>query len=380
MRLPLMLRRCWSAWRLAPAVVLAAAGCARDAGPIVIGLAGPMNDVLGAAELHAARLAINQINAAGGINGRTLRLRVADDSGTEGGAVLAAQALHDDPTVVAVVGHVTSGATIAATPVYAGGGTPVAVISPSASSPELSGISPYVFRVCPSDASYGPALARFAWDRLGARRAGVLYLNDDYGRGVRETFGSEFTRLGGVVVEEDPFLPTTRSVEPYLSRMRAAGIDVLMLGSDVPGGELVLRQLRALDLRWPVVGSDALVGIEADGSLAAGVHLAAAYLPDRPGDQNAAFVLDYFRATRGERPNDVAGLTYDAVRLVTRAVTAVGPNRAAIRAFLASVGRERPAFDGVTGPIAFDSSGDVPAKPVIMAVVRGGRLVSESAE
>ena len=375
-----MLRRLRLVWCLVPAAALGATGCARDAGSIVIGLAGPMSDPLGVAELHAARLAVDQINANGGIRGRNLRLHVVDDSGTENGAVLAAQALYDDPGVAAVVGHLTSGASIAAAHVYGGGGRPVSMVSPTASSPELSGINPYTFRVCPSDLSYGPALARYAWGRLGARRAGVVYLNDDYGRGVRQAFANEFTRLGGVVVEQDPFLLTTRSLEPYLSRMRVAGVTVLVLAADVPGAELALRDLQRLGLRWAVVGSDATVGIEADGPLAEGVHLSTAYLSDRPGEKNAAFVVDYFRATKGERPNDVAGLTYDAVQLVAQALETAGSDRRAIRDYLASVGDLQPAFQGVTGPIAFDSSGDVPAKPVTMAVVRAGRLVAEAAQ
>jgi branched-chain amino acid transport system substrate-binding protein len=380
MVLPLMPHRVRSVWRLAPAIALAALGCARDTGQIVIGLAGPMGDPLGVAELRAARVAVDQINSSGGIGGRTLRLRVADDSGTENGAVAAAQRLHDDPAVVAVVGHVMSGAMIAAAPVYGSGGEPVPVVSPTASSPGLSGISPYVFRVCPSEVSYGPALARFAYHRIGARRIAILYLNDDYGRGVRRAFAEEFTRLGGVVVEEDPFLATTPTVEPYLSRMRAGGVNALMLGADVAGAELVLRDLRSLGLRWPVIGSDAMVGIQANRALSEGVYVSTAYLPDSPGVKNAGFVLEYFRATKGERPNDVAGLTFDAVQLLAQALAAVGPDRRAIRDYLASVGGQQPTFEGVTGPIAFDSSGDVPTKPVTMAVVRGGRLVAETSE
>src|SRR3989449_11342862 len=103
------------------------------------------------------------------------------------------------------------------------------MISPSASSPDLSGISPYVFRVCPSDLQHGPQLARFAWHTLGARRAGIIYLNSDYGRGVRRTFAAEFARLGGIVLEADPYIPATASLEPYLSRMRRGGADVLLL-------------------------------------------------------------------------------------------------------------------------------------------------------
>ncbi len=366
---------------LLSAATLFPAACVRETGPIVIGLAGPMQDPLGVSELRAAHFAIDQINQRGGVRGgRKLRLRVVDDSGTENGAVLAAQELYNDASVVAVVGHITSGTSIAAARVYGAGNDPIPMVSPTASSPELSGISRYTFRVCPSDLSHGPALARFARQRLGARRAGVLYLNDDYGRGVRQAFAAEFTRLGGVVVEEDPFLPTTTSLEPYFTRMKRSGVDLLMLATDVPGAEQALRELRRQGLQWPVVGSDALVGIEAAGPLAEGIHISSAYLPDRQGDKNAMFVVDFFRATQGQRPNDVAGLTTDVFQLLAAGLDAVGPDRRAIRDYLASVGTQRPAFEGITGRIAFDSSGDVRGKPLTIATVHGGRLVAEASE
>src|SRR5690242_8209152 len=204
--------------------------------------------------LRAAQLAVNQINAKGGVRGRALELRIADDSGSEDTAVRVAERLYADQSVVAVVGHLTSTASIAAARVYGGGATPVAMISPAASSPALSGMSPYVFRVCPSDLQHGPRLAHFAWQTLLARRAGIIYLNNEYGRGIRGTFAAEFTSLGGTVVEADPYVTATPSLEPYLSRMRREGVDVLVLAGERPGAELALREMRALGLRWPVMG------------------------------------------------------------------------------------------------------------------------------
>src|SRR5947207_10328487 len=86
---------------------------------------------------RAAQLAVDQLNARGGVRGRRLTLRIADDSASEDAAVRVAQTLYDDPNVAAVVGHLTSGASIAAAPVYGAGAHPVVMISPSASSPEL---------------------------------------------------------------------------------------------------------------------------------------------------------------------------------------------------------------------------------------------------
>src|SRR3989441_743232 len=254
------------------------------------------------------------------------------------------------------------------------------MISPSASSPDLSGISPYVFRVCPSDLQHGPHLARFALQVLGARRAGIISVNNDYGRGVRRPFAGELARLGGTVVEADPYVPTTPSLEPYLSHMRRGGVDVLLLAAERPGAELALREMRALGLAWPVLGGDALTGIEADGPLAEGVRLSSAYLPDRRDERNAAFVTDYARAYQGERPDHRGAGAYDAVFLLARAVDEAGAARRAIRAYLAGVGHGRAAFDGVTGTIVFDTSGDVPAKSVVIGVVRDGRLVAQAEE
>src|SRR5258706_285142 len=132
------------------------------------------------------------------------------------------------------------------------------MIWPSASSPDLSSVSPSTFRICPTDMSHGAQLARYARQTLGARRAGIIYIDDDYGRGLRLSFATEFRRLGGTVVEEDPSLPTTASLEPYLARLRQlGGADVLMLATERGGAELALRDEGRLGLRWPTIGGDA---------------------------------------------------------------------------------------------------------------------------
>ncbi len=358
---------------LVVAAALALAACSRPTGPIAVGLAGPFSQPRGASMLRAAQLAVNQINAKRGIRGRKVELRIVDDSGNEDTAVRVAEELYADPAIVAVVGHLSSGTSLAAARVYGGGATPTAMISPSASSPDLSGMGPYVFRVCPSDLQHGPQLARFAWQTLGARRAGIIYINNDYGRGVRGTFAAEFARLGGTVLEADPYIPPTSSLEPYLSRMRRAGADVLLLAAERPGAELALREMRSLGLRWPVLGGDALTGIEADGALAEGIRLSSAYL------RNVAFVAEYARAFPGQRPDHRGAGTYDIVLLLARAIDRVGADRRAIREYLARVGRGQPPFEGVTGTIAFDGNGDAAGKTAVIGIVRDGQLVTEAA-
>ncbi|OLC09813.1 MAG: hypothetical protein AUH41_04275 [Gemmatimonadetes bacterium 13_1_40CM_66_11] len=327
---------------------------------------------------HAAELAVKEINARGGIRGRPLALRIMDDSGRPDVAIHIAQQLSDDPAVVAVIGHLNSTASLAAGRIYGEARRPLVMISPSASSPDLSGINPFVFRACPTDLSHGAQLARYARQMLNARRVGVMYLDDDYGRGLRLSFANEFKRLGGEVIEEDPMLSTTASLEPYVSRLRqAGGVDALMLATDLGGAAVALREMARAGVRWTTLGGDALSGIEKNGPLSEGVRMSVAYLVDQPGDRNAQFVAAYARAYSGERPDHRGATTYDIVHLLASVLMDAGPNRGAIRDRLARVGSDRPAFDGVTGRIAFDAHGDVPAKSVVIGTVRDGQLIPE---
>src|SRR3989454_7399098 len=256
---------------LAAILSLTACSGGSSRGPIVLGLAGPFSQPRGVSMQHATELAVKEINARGGIRGRPLVLRVMDDSARPEVAIRIAQQLADDPAVVAVVGHLTSSASLAAGRVYGEARRPLVMISPSASSPDLSGVNPYVFRVCPSDLSHGAQLARYARRMLSARRIGVIYLDDDYGRGLRLSFATEFRRLGGDGIEEDPMLSTTSSLEPYVSRLRqSGGVDALMLATDLGGAMLALREMGRAGVHWTTLGGDALSGIEKNRPMAVG--------------------------------------------------------------------------------------------------------------
>jgi branched-chain amino acid transport system substrate-binding protein len=326
---------------------------------------------------HAAELAVREVNARGGVRGRELALRIMDDSGRPDVAIRIAQQLRDDPVVVAVIGHLNSSASLAAGRIYGDARRPLVMISPSASSPDLSGVNPFVFRVCPSDLSHGAQLARYARQALSAKRVGVIYLDDDYGRGLRLSFAAEFKHLGGTIVEEDPTLATTTSVEPYLSHLqRAGGVDALMLATDRPGAELALREMGRLGVHWTPLGGDALSGIETDGGLAEGVRMSVAYLVGQAGERNTQFVAAYARTFPGERPDHRGAAAYDIVHLLAD-VLATTTDRRGIRDRLARIGSDLPPFEGVTGKIAFDKKGDVPTKTVVIGTVREGQLLLE---
>jgi branched-chain amino acid transport system substrate-binding protein len=355
-------------------------GCGGGEDPIHIGLAGPLEQPRGRSMEQAAQLAVSEVNARGGIRGRPLLLELRDDSASAEAAVRAARELYDTPDLVAVIGHLTSGATIAAAPVYNGGSRPVLQISPSASSPEVSRAGPYTFRVCPSDLVHGERLADWARTQLGAARAAVIYLNDDYGRGVRSTFGRSFTTMEGEVVTEDPYVAELPTFEPYLRRIQArGGADALMIAGTRPGAERIIATMESLGISYPVLGGDGLAGLEHADVDAEGVYVSAAYLPDRPGAQNEAFVAAYQEAYGADQFPDHRGAgAYDIVHLLARALEAVGTDREALRDYIAGVGSETRSHLGVTGTIAFDENGDVPEKRVMVGVVRDGRLIMAS--
>src|SRR5919198_769700 len=364
------------------AALLSLTACSSSRGgsgtlPIILGLAAPFSQPRGVSMKHGAELAVKEVNARGGIHGRQLALRIRDDSGRPELAIRIAQELADDPAVVAVVGHLNSSASLAAGRIYGESRRPLVMISPSASSPDLSGLNPYVFRVCPSDLSHGAQLARYVRQTLGAKRVGVIYLDDDYGRGLRLSFAAEVKRLGGMLVEEDPMLSTTVSLEPYLLRMQQrGGLDAIMLATDRPGAELALREMGRLGAHWTALGGDALSGIETLGSLAEGVHMSISYVVSQPGERNAEFVAAYARGYPGERPGHRGAAAYDIVHLLADVLMRT-TDRRGIRDRLAKIGGDLPAFEGVSGTIAFDANGDVPGKVVVIGTIHGGKLTTE---
>jgi branched-chain amino acid transport system substrate-binding protein len=360
---------------VAASLLVGVLACGSAPDPIRIGLAGSLSDPVGIPMKRAAELAAEEINAGGGIRGRPLELVQRDDYADADSAVFVAADLYE-AGVSAVIGHLFSSTTLAAAPVYNGGDDPVAAISPSSSSPDVSTAGDYTFRVCPSDLAHGTALARWVHDTLRLRRGAVLYLNDQYGRGVRQTFVRDFTRRGGVLVSIDPYLGDTPDAGPYLDRLAKTGnVEFLVVAGNRSEGEEILRQARSRGLQMPVLGGDGLEGIEEAGAIADGVYLSSAYLPTLDTPTNRAFLQAYRKKfPTGGLPNQPAAATYDAVYLLRDVIARAGPGRKEVRRELARVGTGAPAFKGVTGTVAFDVRGDVPNQAVYIGVVQDGAV------
>ena len=360
--------------RLLPAVVLCALAACNSSKPITVGLAGAFDDPVGRPMKLGAELAVEEINAAGGVNGRPIELLERNDYGDADSAVVAAAALYASKAV-AVIGHLFSGTTLAAAPVYNGGANPIVAISPSSSAPEVRQAGPWIFRVCPSDNEHGEALARWIRERLGLSRGTVFYLNDPYGRGVRQRFAAEFTRRGGEIMAQAPYLGTEPDVGVYLDRLqRDGGSQFIVDAGNRSEAEAILRQAHARGINVPLLGADGLEGIEQAGDLAEGVYETLAYLPQLETAANQRFVAAYKARYPAEPlPNQPAAASYDAIHILAEVIARTGTSRKKIRDGLHEVNLQHP-YDGVTGRIAFESLGDVPTREVYVAVVRNGAL------
>ena len=351
-------------------------GCGRSERPIYIGVAGALSDPIGEPMRRAAQLAIGEINAAGGVGGRPLALIERDDFANPDSAVRGAEELYSSEAV-AVVGHLFSGTTLAAAPIYNGGNRPLVAITPSSSAPELSDAGPYTFRMCPSDLAHGAALARWVTDRLQFKQGGVFYLDDDYGRGIRQAFTANLENRGGKLVGMEPYLGTAPEVAPQLERLaKLQRPQFLFVAGNRPDAESILRGARALGLQVPMLGGDGLEGIEEAGPLSEGTYVSAAYHPSLNTPANRKFVAAYAaKYPDAPVPNQPAAATYDAVYLLARAIEEGGPSRESVRRALDRVGHGAAAFEGATGRIVFDSLGDVPDKQVYITVVRNGAVL-----
>lgn len=356
-------------------LTLALLSCGMTERPIRIGLAGPFTDPVGAPMQLAAEMAVAEINAAGGVRGRPLELVLRDDEGDPDRAVEAAASLIEEG-IVAVVGHVFSGTTLAAGPVYRSASPVIPVITPSSSAPEVRQAGDHVFRLCPTDLDHGAALASWVRRGLGLTRGTVLYLNDTYGRGVRNAFTSRFAGLGGVVLSQDPYLGDTPEVSAYLERaQRRDSAQFLIVAGNRSEAEEILRVSRTAGFEVPVLGGDGLEGIEAAGPIANGVYVTAAYLPSVDTPANRRFVAAFReRYPEAGAPNQPAAAAYDAIYLLRRTMESHGTTRRALLRALPEVGRTLPAFQGVTGVLRFNQQRDLERMPILIGVTRDGTV------
>jgi branched-chain amino acid transport system substrate-binding protein len=345
-----------------------AAGCAPAAEPLVIGAAGPWKEGYGRMNRLGIELALEDINRAGGVAGRPIMVRMQDDEGSGAKAAAIAQQFVADRTVIAVVGHVNSGAMTAAARVYDGS---LPAVATTATSPDLTGVSPWVFRVISSDSANGLEIARFATAR-GRRRAAIMYENNSYGRGLTDAFRRGFA---GTIVSVDAIAEGEQDFEPFIAFYKRQAADLVFVAGTEASGMAILREARRQSLAADFMGGDGWTGIVADTAASEGAYVGAPFAASDPRPEAQRFVAA-FVARHGRVPDGNAALAYDATMLIAQAIERAGADREAVRDWLASIDA-KAALPGVTGPLRFHPSGDPVGKGIVMTRVRRGELVVE---
>lgn len=360
--------------RIAIFLLLAATACSPGnqggGAPYTIAAAGPWQLSHGRNTRLGIELAVKEINDAGGVSGHKLVVKEADDRADGATAAQVAQKFVDDPAVSAVVGHVTSGAMVAAVQIYDGH---LAAVATSASSPDLTGISKWAFRVISSDSANGADMAKFAM-RTGHKRAAILYENDNYGRGLADAFRKNFD---GEIIDIDPIRGDAANREVFISYFKLKQPDIVFVAGVIGSALPILSEARRQGLKTDFMGGDGWSPITEHPEVSEGAFIGAPFAPTDPRPEAQKFVAAYKAANKGVEPDGNAALGYDATKIIAAALAAVGPEREKVRDWLANLSLP---FAGVTGPIRFLPTGDPAGKSITMTRVRrDGALVVEGA-
>lgn len=330
----------------------------------MLGAVGPWHVEYAAGVKLGVDLAVEEVNRAGGVRGTPLAVIFRNDSARAERAVAIASDLVNDPRVVAAIGPVNSGAMLAAARVYDGR---LVAVAATAASPDLSGISPWVYRIISNDSVLGIALGRYTGS-MGTRAA-ILYDNDSFGRGGAQAFRRNFP---GTIVSEDPVVSGDTDLGAFIEFYKRSGVQVLFVAGVEPSGRATLRAAHEHGFTGAIIGTDSWMTLVRDTALSNGVYIAVRFttLESRPAVQRftAAFEKRF-----GREPNGFAALGYDATMLLARAIEVKGPDRKGIREYLAALEPSAP-FQGVTGPLSFTASGDPASRRFFMLRVHDGAL------
>jgi branched-chain amino acid transport system substrate-binding protein len=320
-------------------------------------------------------MAVDEVNADGGIKGRRLRLAKYDDRETIGEGLMVAHKIAADPDVVAVIGHLQSYITVQAAPVYSQAG--LVLVSPTATDPQLTALGlARVFRATFTDGYIGQQLAEFAVGR-GFRRIAICYIRNDYGRNVANAFEARAVQAGLAIVARNSYDPSEqageRTFDQFVSELKMAEVDAIVVAGEVPSAAILVAQVRRAGIRVPILGSDAMSSpglMAVAGSAAEGVMVASFFNESDPRPESARFRAAFVQKF-GAPPDAGSALGYDCVRLIAQAM-----RRAASLSAddIATALHANAEWQGVTGSFKFDEKGDLLARAVAMSVVRNGRF------
>lgn len=355
------------------------AGCTppenKTTGDILVGEFGSMTGpeaTFGVSTHNGILLAVDEINAAGGVRGRKIRIVSEDDQSKPEEAAVAVQKLISSDQVISVLGEVASSSSLAAAPICESSGIPM--ITPSSTHPSVTQVGEFIFRMCFIDTYQGPVMAEYLRKELGIETIALLTDNrSDYSRGLGDAFAETFTSLGGRIVARQSFSKGDSDFRPQLTAIKQTHPQALF----VPGyyndvGQIAL-QARDLGITVPLVGGDGWESpklLELGGKALEGCLYSNHYFVDDPAPTVQTFVKSYERR-HGTKPDSLAALGYDSMRVLADAMQRAGSfEPKAIREQLAKTSD----FAGVTGRITLGPDRNPVGKKLVVLEVKNGAL------
>ncbi|EPX57780.1 Branched-chain amino acid ABC transporter, amino acid-binding protein [Cystobacter fuscus DSM 2262] len=343
-----------------------------DSAPILVGQVGSLTGseaTFGISGRQGISLALQEANAAGGVKGRPLALRVYDSQGKPEEAAQAAARLISQDHVVVILGEAASSNSMAMADKAQAAGVPM--ITPTSTNPAVTKKGDYIFRVCFIDPFQGEVMARFAHDHLHLKRVAVLQDNKSaYSVGLTDEFRRKFTELGGVVVATESYSKGDTDFRAQLTTLKKTRPEGLFVPGYYTDAGIIARQARELGLTLPLLGGDGWDSarlFELGGAAIEGSYYSNHYSEENPDPVLQEFITRY-KAAYGQVPDSVGALAYDAARLaidaMKRAPDLSGP---ALRDAIAAT-RD---FPGVGGSITLDANRDAVKQAVILKVEGG---------
>jgi branched-chain amino acid transport system substrate-binding protein len=349
-------------------------GAAVDQNAILIGEVGSLTGAqatFGISTRNGVELAVNEANAAGGVKGKKIAVRVYDDQGKPEEAANAVTRLITQDKVKVILGEVASTNSLAMAPKSQQAQVPM--ITPSSTNPKVTEVGDYIFRVCFIDPFQGAVMAKFAKENLKAQHVAILKdQKSDYSIGLTEVFTAKFTEMGGKIVATEAYSQGDTDFRAQLTAIRSAKPDAIYVPGYYTDVGLIARQARELGLKSTLLGGDGWESeklFELGGSAVEGSYYSNHYSADDPSPTVQKFLTD-FKKAYGAVPDSLAALGYDAAKVAIDAMKrAPDLNGPALRDAIA----QTKSFPGVAGTISLDEKRNA-TKPAVVLEVSGGKL------
>ncbi len=327
----------------------------------------------GISSTNGIKMAADEVNATGGINGKQIELLVQDDRSDASEAATIVTKFVTQDQVHAILGEVASSRSIAAAPIAQNAKIPM--LTPSSTNPEVTKKGDYIFRSCFIDPVQGAAIAQFAARTLNAKRGALMVdRKNDYSTGLEKVINDVFTRLGGQIVVTQSYQAADQDFNAQITSIKGANPDVIFVPGYYGDVGLFAKQARDKGITVPIVGGDGWDSpslYQIGGTALNGCYFSNHYSPDDADPLVQKFVNDY-KSRFGTVPDALAATAYDAARImfdaIKRANSLEGP---AIRNALAAT----KDYPGVTGKVTFNENRDA-VKPIVMIKIEdGGKFV-----